>query len=79
MDIFNFFASRDVDVEATIFAENELANVTENRSTDIGVVAEENKTPDVDEIMDDVMFTQIEFRFSKAEIFCMECQLFNPL
>ena len=32
-----------------------------------------------DEIMDDVMFTQIEFRFSKAEIFCMECQLFNPL
>ena len=31
MDIFNFFAFRDMHLEATIFAENQLENVSEVR------------------------------------------------
>ena len=57
MDIFGFFASRDINVD---------------------VVTEKNKTPDVDEILEDVVFALNEFRYSKAEIFYMECQLTNP-
>ena len=65
-------------IEATIFSEDQLANVTGARSTNVVINNEENNTQDADEIMEDATFTQREFRFSKAEICSMECQLSNP-
>ena len=42
MDIFNFFASRDMDLEATFFAEKHLTNVTEVTSTNVVVNNDDN-------------------------------------
>ena len=71
-DIFSFIASRDMNLEATILTENALAIVTERRPTNSDVITEEIKTSDADEIMEDVTFALYEFRFFKAEMFCMD-------
>ena len=53
MDIFNFFASGDLDLEATILAEKELV-VPSNVNVENTVVEEEvTRTTDADEAMED--------------------------
>jgi len=52
MDIFNFFATRDLDLEATILAEKEREGVTERIQP---VVNEEMLPANADEIMEEVM------------------------
>ena len=80
MDIFCFFISRDMDLEATILAEKEPAIVTErfHVNEEVGVGNEEVKTTDADEVMEDISSTSFESGFSKAELFYVECQLTNP-
>ena len=80
MDIFYFFISRDMDLEATILAERAQAIVTERVRVieDVNVDNEEFKTTDADEVMEDISFTLSEIGFSKAELFYVECQLKNP-
>ena len=72
MDIFNFFATRDLNLEATILAGNELAMVTARETKNIGVITEEVKTPDTDEIMEDVVFTLHDLHFQKQK-----CSIWN--
>ena len=80
MDVFCFFVSRDMDLEATILAERAQAIVTERVrvNEDVNVDNEEVKTTDADEVMEDISFTLSEIGFSKAELFYVECQLTNP-
>ena len=77
MGAFNFFVTRDLDMEATILAEDELEVATQTK-VEIGVIEEEVKTPDTDEIMKDVTSSLQDYTFSKAEIFYLEHQHSNP-
>ena len=77
MGIFNFFASRDVDLEATILAEKELEvpsiSIVENT-----VVEEEvTRTTEADEVMEDVESLP-KYTLSRAEFFYLDCQVKNP-
>ena len=80
MDVFCFFVSRDMDLEATILAERAQAIVTDRIrvNENVNVDNEEVKTTDADEVMEDISFTLNEIGFSKAELFYVECQLTNP-
>ena len=77
MDIFNFFASRDMDLEATILAEKEL-EVPYNVMVEHNLV--EEKAPelvDADEVMEDINPLS-EYTLSRAEKFYMDCDVKNP-
>ena len=77
MDIFNFFASRDMDLEATILAEKEL-EVPSNVMVEHNLV--EEKAPelvDADEVMEDINPLS-EYTLSRAEKFYMNCAVKNP-
>ena len=78
MDIFNFFATRDLDLEATILAEKEREGVTERIQPVVDIIDEEMLPANADEIMEEVMLAPYEFRYSKAEMFYMDCQITNP-
>ena len=78
MDIFNFFVSSDLDLEATILAENELEVSTERRVEHVDVIEEEFKTSDTDEVMEDVTTALHDYTLSKAEFFYLECKIKNP-
>ena len=56
MDVFGFFVSRDMDLEAIILAEKEPTIVTERVrvNADVDVINEEVKATDADEMMEDV-------------------------
>ena len=77
MDIFNFFASRDMDLEATILAERAL-EVPSRRAVEDIVVEEDIPTiTDADEVMEDVDSLS-EYTLSRAEEIFMECLIRNP-
>ena len=78
MDIFNVFASRDVDLEAIILAENELEVASEINVENIVVTDEEVRTPDADEVMEDVTTIMHEYTLSKVEFFYLDCKVKNP-
>ena len=67
MDIFRFFASRDMDLDATILAEKELAIVADRGIKNNSAIEEEVKTQEADEVMKDVESTQHNKEVSRAE------------
>ena len=77
-DIFNFFATRDLDLEAPILAEKEWEGVTERIQPIVDIIDKEMLPANADEIMEEVMLAPYEFRYSKAEMFYMDCQITNP-
>ena len=77
MDIFNFFASRDMDLEATILAERAL-EVPSRRVVENIVVEEDIPAiTDADGVMEDVDSLS-EYTLSRAEKFYMDCTVKNP-
>ena len=78
MDIFNFFASRDLDLEATILAEKELEVLSIDEVENRVVVEDTTRATDVEEAMDFGFDSLPEFTLSRAEMFYLECQLKNP-
>ena len=59
MDIFNFFASRDLDLEATILAGKELEVALILNVENAVVAVEETSTNDVDEVMEETRTTDV--------------------
>ena len=78
MDIFNFFASRDLDLEATILAEKVLKIPSIVEVENIVVEEDITRTTDAEEAMDIGVESLPDFTLSKAEIFYLECQVKNP-
>ena len=78
MDIFNFFASRDLGLEATILAEKELEVPSILEGENIVVEEEITRTTDAEDAMEIVVESLQDFILSKAEIFHLECQVKNP-
>ena len=78
MDIFNFFVSRDLDLEATILAEKVLGVPSIVEVENIVIEEDITRTMDAEEAMDIGVESLPDFTLSKAEIFYLECQVKNP-
>ena len=70
MDIFNIFASRYVDLEATILAEKELEVASIVNVENMNKI-KSTRTADVDEVMEDVAKSLHEYTYSTAEFFVL--------
>ena len=77
MDIFNIFASIDLDLEATILAEKELEVPSTSKVENTVVEEEVTRTTDTDEVMEDVESLP-KYTLSRAEVFYLECPVKNP-
>ena len=68
MDIFNFFESRDKDLEATILAEKEMEVASTINVKIYSCCRSRNQKTDMDEVMEDVATSLHEYTLLKAEL-----------
>ena len=69
MDIFNLFATRDLDLEAPILAEKEREGAPERIQPVVDIIDEEMVPANVDEIMEEVMLHHTNSDIPKQKCF----------